>query len=186
MPTQTDFELIFLGTVADIDIVETGDGSVAENAADLLGTYGSAGSPLFEQQYNAFTTDGNDDGIILEDGEGAAAAGDTLTVLDTDGTPFVFEIDSTAGFFGTVTYADGATESAGFGIIQDNGGNIWLLPTSNAASFNTKAIESISLDTVAQDNGAGLAPAGLTSTEFVCFATGTLIATPDGPRVSTQ
>lgn len=181
MPTQTNFELIFLGTVADVDIVESGDGSVAENAADLLGTYGSAGAPLSGQQFDAFTTDGNDDGLVLENGEGAAAAGDTLTV-DVGGTPFVYEIDSTVGFLGTVTYADGTSESAALGIIQDNAGNLWLLPVSNAADFNINEIESISLNTVIQDNGGGFAPASSSGLEFVCFAPETLIATPGGPR----
>lgn len=180
MPTVTNFELILLTSAADVDAIESGDGSVAENAADLLGTYGSAGAPISAQQFNAFVTDGDDDGLIREDGEGGSGI-DTLTV-ENGGSFFNFELDSTIGYMGTVTYTDGTSEPAALGVIQDNAGNVWLLPVSNASDFNTKQIESVTLSSVALDNGTAFSPASSSEQGFVCFAPQTRILTPDGPR----
>lgn len=183
MPTTTDFELIFLGNFADVDIFEFGDGSVAENAADLLGTYGSDAAPLWQQQFSVFSTDFNDDGQIDEDGEFSSWV-DTFTV-DVNGTPTTYVIDSTIGYAATVTYEDGTTESGFLGVLQDNAGNVWILPVDAGGlpSLNTKAIESLTLDSVSQDNGIGLLASQVANQEFVCFSAGTLIETPDGPRV---
>lgn len=180
MPTQTNFELIYLGNLSDVDVVETGDGSLAENASDLLGTYGGPSTPLWEQQVAATFTDGDDDGVIWEDSHGGAGT-DTLTVLDAGGNPSTYEIDSFLNYSGTITYTDGTTETAAFRAVQDSSGNVWLLPIG-ATSIQTKAIESVSLNSTGSNNSFGVTSTFYEGREFVCFATGTLIATPSGER----
>lgn len=148
MPTS--FEVIFLGTLARIDTTQGNE--TVENAAAILGTYGSSESPLASQiralSAVSLTEDANDS-YDLDNGGGF----DTFSI--NGGAPQQF--DAVAIYSAVVTYADGTTAVITATVFQDTAGNTYLAPeeTANAdqAALTAAPILSLTLGSVLSTTG---------------------------------
>lgn len=175
----TTFDVISLGTFADIDPTE--GNNLPENGAGMVGqTAGSAGAPLWDNiQTFALGTDADGDGLYDMDN---TASNDSFTIDGGPGQVF----DSVANYDVTLNYSNGTTGTAEVIVVQDTAGNLYLMPqkTDNAdqAAMEAHPIESITFDTYTGSYWAGI------HTDFepatfavpVCLATGTGVQTPDG------
>lgn len=152
----TTFDVIFLGTLPLIDTIQGNE--VAENAAGLLGVYGTAGNPLSE---NVQTLSANFTGF------------DENTTYDTDNRDFLgliaeydsFRInggtaqnfDAISVYDATFTYFDGTTATISAVVFQDVDGNSYLAPelslNADQAALTAKPITSLSLNSVLSDVG---------------------------------
>lgn len=181
---------IFLGNFATpLDPFEDNDPfdvDDMENSAALVGeTFGSFGDPL-----SAHVTEitGNDvsgqAGYLDVDN---AVSNDSITYDIGSGSQTVV-LDAVALYNATITYMDGSTATITATVLQDTSGNLFLAPeTSNnadTAALEAAQIKSITFDSEDTDHNFGTPGAETTryDTLFVCFAAGTLIDTPDGPR----
>ena len=164
--------MLYLGNFADIDTFE---GNVAtENEASLLGTYGSAGDPLYDHVVSVES----DTATAYIDVDHVSSNG--ILTYDAGAGTVVTRLDSFVTFNGTVTYADGSSENLILDIVQTQNGDLFMPAWDTYTQFGTKAIESITLSSVDYDAWGGLTQASYDSVQFVCFATGTRIATPTG------
>ena len=177
---STTFQVIYLGTAADLDPVEGNQDS--EDAATLVGTtFGTVADPLGLHIHTLTPgTTGYAAGEV--DYYDTNDAGDTFSI---DGGPDqVF--DSTVGYNATITYTDGTTATLTAVIIQDTAGRLYLttelLGDPDQAVLDAKPIRSISFD-----SGNGFSNVGLFHIREpgnfqapICFAAGTMILTPAG------
>lgn len=148
MPTS--YEVISLGNLAKIDTTQRNE--VVENAGGILGTYGSAESPLSGQVQ---TLSANN---LLEDDNNSYD-------LDNGGGYDSFRInggaaqnfDASAVYNATITYTDGTTATITATVFQDVNGNTYLAPedTANAdqTALTAKPIQSLSLNSVSSNTG---------------------------------
>ena len=153
MPTT--FNVISLGQLADLDLVE-GD-IYADNASALLGlTFGGIGNALADDFVTFSPGSTGYDGGVAGTYDQANVSDDTFRI---DGGPEqVF--DSTARFFATLTYIDGTSVAAEVVLFQDTNGNSYIAPdfsaNSNQALLEGGAIRSIRLDSLSFNNTNGL------------------------------
>ena len=148
MPTT--FEVISLGQLPLIDTVQGNE--IAENAAGLLGSYGSSGDPLYNHirtlSAERLTEDANDT-YDTDNGGGY----DSFRI--DGGAPQNF--DAVALYNATITYVDGSTATVTAVVFQDVNGNTYLAPetvqNSDQAAYEAAPIRSISLTSVAGDSG---------------------------------
>lgn len=150
MATNT-IEAFYLGVFADIDPNE-GD-FIAENAGTLVGqTYGSSGAPLHANINSLTLDDANNDGLVSEDDAGPSAED-----LIFGGVNSV--LDSATEYNVTLTYSDGMTATTQMVLLQDQSGRAFLTPYVTGSPENNvlgdKPIESISLDSVSNNNYVG-------------------------------
>ena len=175
MPIYT-YDLLYLGNAADIDSDETD--LEAEDAVDLLGTYGTNANPLANNIVSAVIDDADSDSSINTDNDFFAAS-ETVTI---DSIPKV--MDSGVVYNATITYMDGTTATITAVVMQATDGDLYLFPelsaNADAAAMEAKAIESLTLDSVLA-NPTTIA-ADRYQTNFVCFSQGTRILTETGPR----
>lgn len=177
----TRFNVISLGTHSDLDTRE--GNTTAEGASDLVGqTFGTGDDPLLNH-IQEFSPGGT-----------GYARGD-FTAYDLDNSPSeTFKIDGgpeqtfdgVAAYWATLTYTDGTTSSISAVIFQDTNGNTYLAPEFTAnldqRALEAKPIESLTLNSIAQNRGiSGLAADRQTTDFMVCFARGTKLATSFGP-----
>ncbi|MEY8882386.1 Hint domain-containing protein [Donghicola sp. XS_ASV15] len=150
----TTFEVLYLGNLSLID-TDTND-EIAENAAGILGSYGSEGAPLYDE-ISTFeklnTKQDADDTYDVDNGGGY----DTFEV-SRNGTPKeVRQFDAIARYNITLTYIDGTTATITAYVFQDTTGDTYLAPdtnyTTNQALMEAKPIQSLSLDSVASNTG---------------------------------
>jgi Ca2+-binding RTX toxin-like protein len=148
MPTS--FEVIFLGTLPLIDTVQ-GDEDM-ENAAALLGTYGTSSAPLSSQIRN-LTADrlSEDDNNSYDVDNGGGF--DSFRI--NGGSPQNF--DGVATYNAVITYADGTTATITATIFQDVFGNTYLAPeetnNSDQIALTAAPIQSITLKSVLFNTG---------------------------------
>ncbi|EEB84063.1 Hint domain-containing protein [Roseobacter sp. GAI101] len=117
----TTFEVFYLGQLASIDVNETDNNN--ERANDILGTYGSAGQPLYNQVQTFSSVD--------------ATTGSTADAYDFQGANDRFSInggaaqtvDGFAWYDAVLTYADGSTVVMNIGVVQDSAGHTYAVPT---------------------------------------------------------
>ncbi|MBO6885205.1 MAG: Hint domain-containing protein [Marivita sp.] len=152
----TTFDVIFLGTLPLIDTTQGNE--IAENAAGLLGSYGTAASPLSE---NVQTLSANflgfDDNATYDtdnrDLLGLIAEYDSFRI--NGGT--VQNFDALSVYDATITYFDGTTATISAVVFQDVTGNTYLAPelalNADQAALTAKPITSLSLNSVLVDNG---------------------------------
>ncbi|MGB3280237.1 MAG: hemolysin, partial [Pseudorhodobacter sp.] len=113
MPVYT-YNLLYLGNAADIDTDETD--LLAENAADLLGTYGTSEDPLANHIVSASVNDADNDTNINTDNDHFPSS-ETVTI---DGSAKV--MDSAVVYDATITYTDGTTATITAVIMQSTDG----------------------------------------------------------------
>ena len=172
MANDVNLSMIYLGNYPEID---TNEGNLAaENEASLLGTYGSAGDPL----YNYVTVVDSDSPTQFIDTDQDTGNG-TLT-YDVGAGTVTTKLDSFVTYNGTVTYGDGSSENIIVDVLQFTNGDVFIPAWDNYPQFATKGIESVTLNSVDFDRWGGFEQASYDSVQFVCFAPGTLIATPRG------
>ncbi|SHJ59822.1 Hint domain-containing protein [Shimia gijangensis] len=159
-----------LGSAADVDTNEAN--YLSENAASLLGTYGSGTLSTVD----AVAFDGDGDGVISDHDYGS-----TPDSVSIDGTTMV--LDSTIAFSATVTRGDGTTYNTTVGVLQMTNGELYLLPISET-DLDFLNIQSVQLTAVvkADYSGANVTTAArsIDNTNIVCFTRGTMIATQAG------
>ena len=146
----TTFEVIFLGTRALIDTTQGNE--TVENAAGLLGTYGSAGSPLYNSirtlSANVLTEDDNST-YDTDNGGGY----DSFRINGGAAQNF----DAVATYFATITYFDGTTATITAVVFQDVNGNTYLAPetslNTDQAALTLLPIQSLTLTSVESATG---------------------------------
>jgi hypothetical protein len=162
---------ISIGVLADLDPTEGNLGS--ENAASLLATFDNSMMSFV----SAVANDGNSDGTIWEDD---LSGGETVTV---DGN--TSGLDSVQAYNAMVTLGDGSSFTTTLGVVQLLNGETYIVPTDETHLDNLN-IQSIDLTSVLIDDFDGMfatsAARSVDNSSVVCFADGTLIDTPDGPR----
>ncbi len=177
MPTT--FNVISLGVLPSIDPTEGNQD--AENANALVGmTFGGPGDALvndFKSLSPGSTGFTADDTDAYDNDD----AGDTFSI---DGGPDqVF--DARSIYNATITYTDGTTATVTIMVFQDTLGNTYAAPEASAntdqSELEAKPIRSMKLDSL-NDNDGDMSASRQTWDYAVCYAPGTLIETPDGPR----
>ena len=148
MPTS--FEVIFLGTLPLIDTTQGNE--VAENAAGILGTYGSGANPLYNNvQFLTAERLSEDENETYDTDNGGGF--DSFRI--NGGAPQNF--DAIAVYDAVITYLDGSTATITAVVFQDVSGNTYLAPeiTNNAdqAALTAGPIVSLSLNTIVSDSG---------------------------------
>ncbi len=146
------YTLLYFGNFADIDPTETN--GISENAAALLGTYGTALDPLYGSQVDATANDANADNTLADDDNGATP--ETLTIGST-----AYALDSLQVYNATVTFVDGTTGLFTAVVIQLANGDVYMAPEYTAGPdvtlLQSKLIESITLDSVNSDDSGMVA-----------------------------
>lgn len=176
MSTAT-WSAIYLGTIADIDPDESL--KPAENAALLKRTWGSAADPLFHHVTPIAATTDEDPLIELDSHQ--IGAKDTIS-YDRGTGPVTTEVDAGALVAGVITFHDGTTYSSNFAVIQDRTGAVFLLISDTDATLASKAIDTLTVNTIIKTDYDGVELLTRDELSFVCFADGTRILTPAGER----
>lgn len=167
--------MIYLGNASDVDTNESTLGM--ESPDSLLGTYGSAGAPLWQERVVVNGIDGDDNARYATD---STSGLDTLE-YDLGAGSITTQIDAVGVFAATVQYGDGTSGTGNIALIQDTAGNLFLLPwASSIAGVVTKPIDSVNLTSSGSSSFSGVNTTNLSGT-FVCLGTGTRVATPGGP-----
>lgn len=184
MPSTVTWSAIHLGSIADIDTDE--GNSSAENPSALIGTYGSDSDRLASHVTEITSTSLGDNDEDVEDGGNDFAidmdhtsSSETISYDLGSGTQTV-HLDTGALVTGTVTFTDGTTATTTLGVVQDDSGNLFLLISDSQASLSAKPIESLEITSVNDTNFATANQLSRDNLQFVCFAPGTTILTPDG------
>lgn len=175
------FDVFYLGTGPSIDPTE--GNFTSENASALVGqTYGTVENPLVD---NIGSLSPGSTGFS----GGDAARYDTNNNVTNDtfridgGTDQT--VDGLAIYNATITYTDGTTDTITAVVVQDTAGNLYLLPetdyNSDQVSLEAQPIRSLTLDSVFSNN-TSMDATRYDANYAVCYAPGTLIDTPDGPR----
>jgi Ca2+-binding RTX toxin-like protein len=146
----TTFDVLFLGTLPLIDTVQGNE--IAENAAGLLGSYGTVANPLSENvQTLSAERLSEDDNTTYDTDNGGGY--DSFRI--NGGTPQLF--DAISVYNATITYFDGTTATISAVVFQDVDGNTYLAPeialNADQAALTAKPIQSLSLNSVLVDNG---------------------------------
>lgn len=180
MPTT--WNALYLGT-SGTQIDGREGNFTAENAGNFVGqTYGSADAPLSKQVVSVETIETGGYRNVMDQND----AGDMVRFDLGDGAGTQTNaFDGGAVYNATITYTDDSTARITAAVFQDANGNLFLAPeysdNADVSAMEAGAIKSLSLDSLAGDRFSGLA-SDRVLTEFVCFAPGTSIATPHGPR----
>jgi len=177
----TTFEVIYLGTAADIDTVE--GNFIAENSGALSGlTFGSEADPLRNHIQQFAPGTGGFSGTNPAGYDHNISNHENFTIDGGADQQF----DMMMVYNATLTYIDGTTANITAVILQDTAGNTYLAPetsyNSDQIALEAKPIESITLGSEVFFNGNegyGLAGDRYAAT-FACYTNGTLIRTPTG------
>ncbi len=182
--------MIYLGKMADMDPNEWKSG--AECAKAVLGgeSFGGATNPLFKDLVQVSAHDTNHDGIIRTN-DGLGQWFSEKISHDATGSDKDYRVDST--FLvknSTVTFLnpDGttSTECVTVRIMQDTGGNTFLMPPPANASdaeialMTSRPIVGVSFSNSSRDYDLCHDSIFTDRSCFPCFARGTLIATEQG------
>ncbi|MEL7181081.1 MAG: Hint domain-containing protein [Pseudomonadota bacterium] len=185
MPTS--FTVFSLGQLPIWDTVEGNTTLATGNVNAALGTYGSAGDPLF-----------NDRADFAPAGTGFAGGDPDAYDIDNNTSNDQFSIDGGATqsfdaamvFDAEITYLDGTTATITAVVFQDTVGNTYWAPefTGNADqdAILLQAIQSIELITPVYVPGTANSGYNLFADRVdakpLCFAAGTRIRCPGGDR----
>ena len=185
MPTT--FIVFSLGQLPIWDTVEGNTTVATGNVNAALGTYGSTATPLFQSRV-----------VFAPAGNGFAGGSTTSYDIDNNvsndqfsidgGAPQTFDVSMT--FNAVITYTNGTTATITAVVFQDVNGNTYWGPefTNNTDQAAIEALPIRSLQLVSPIYSGGNTGQGYSLTANrvdsmpLCFASGTLIACPDGPR----
>jgi len=179
MPNTWD--AIFLGNFATM-LDPTEGNSISENASAGVGlTFGTVGSPIADDVVTVTAIDNGGSATALDtDGN---ATNDQIQ-FDLGGGVQTTSFDGIVVYNATITYIDGTTANVTAVVFQDVLGNVFLAPemaaNTDTDAFEAKGLRSLTLDSISADN-SNLATQRY-DTDFICFGTGTELATPSGLR----
>ncbi|MGB5557967.1 MAG: Hint domain-containing protein [Paracoccaceae bacterium] len=165
---------IYLGNAADVDTYESN--YFAENAGNLLGTYGSSSDPL-SSHIVAIETDSPT--IYIDTNQDT---GNGSLTYDAGFGATTTKLDSFITYSSVIKFADGSTTNIVIDVVQATNGDLFLLAWDNYPILSTQGIESIQLTSIDDSAWGGFEQRSYDSVQFVCFAPGTLILTADGER----
>ena len=170
---------IFLGTFADADTNEST--LPIENSSVYLGNFNAPSGPLQDQVTQVTFDDSDNSGDIVTDN---FPTPENIS-HSAGGTPFTGPVDSLAVVQLTVTYVDGSSRFFSNAVMfQDTSGNLFLANSNFAGtdltSGSSSPIDSVNVTNIQSSNFNTLFQNAFQP--FVCFASGTLIATPGGAR----
>ncbi|WP_407492931.1 Hint domain-containing protein [Pseudooceanicola sp. MF1-13] len=183
MANNVTISALYLGTFADLDTDETDKDM--EGQASLIGTYGSAGSPLYKDRLDIVTnspTDGSgtDTDNVLTMDHSDNGTPDTISYT-LNGTPVTTQPDSAAVVTGTVTYADGTTLTDTFVVFQDQTGALFLTIYNTQTSLDDKGVSSFEITGITSSSYDGMDQFNRDQLSFVaCFSDDALILTAYG------
>jgi uncharacterized protein YjhX (UPF0386 family) len=185
MAMNVTFSTLYLGTMSDLDWDE-GDTDM-ESASSLIGTYGSAGAPLYKDRTDVVTNSPNDgfgddyDDVLTADHSDNGTP-DTLS-YDLGAGPVTTQLDSAAQVDGTITFADGTTLTDTFVVFQDQTGAVFLTIFDSQTTLDDKGVESFTINSIIGANTSGLNQSTRDDLNFVaCFTNDARILTPTGMR----
>ncbi len=144
--SSSEWTALHLGKAESID--PTGTGNWAEDADSIIGTWGSAGSPLDANQVRVSVDDADNDGRVDSDGDS------NPEVMMIDGTAYT--LDSAVVYSAMVTFEDGTTGMISAVVFQTTDGNLFLAPemsyNDDAKLMESQPIQSIKLISVLTNN----------------------------------
>ena len=185
MANNVTISALYLGNFADFDTFE-GDSDM-ESESSLIGTYGSAGSPLYKDRLDIVTNSpsdgsGPDDDDTLNFDHADNRTPDTISYdLDDGNGTVVSQPDSGALVTGTITFADGSTYTDSFAVFQDQNGNLFLTIGDSQTTLDDKGVQSFEITGVTESSYGGLNQFTRDDNSFVaCFSDDALIMTPTG------
>lgn len=150
----TTFEVLYLGQLSQIDTDQTN--KIAENAAGILGTYGSAGAPLYDY-IATVSPNSQTQGPSTTYASSNTGGYDTFN-LNYRGTTYSnLQFDAVARYVITLTYSDGTTANVTALVFQEASGATFLAPgtsnTADQAALSAKPIQSLTLNSVSSATG---------------------------------
>ena len=171
MTTITTVEMFYIGNFADMDTDESDFDN--ENPNVVLGTHDDLVIT------DVTEVDVNDDGVINDDELGT---GDYLS-YDTGGGVTNVNLDSSSLYNADILLGDGSTLSVRVLVIQAANGDVFIseFPAEPLDGLSIQSISLISLDT-SDAGGINAGASDVQNASVVCYAAGTMIDTPDGPR----
>lgn len=181
------FSGFFLGTGPFIDPTEGNNN--AENAAALVNqTYGGVQNALVNNIVTITSQNIGGNAAALEQDNNVA--NDEVVVNDGSG-PVTYVFDAAVQYAITITYIDGSSVNVTGIVFQTTTGQLFLAPGITPggpynAALTAAPIRSVTINSVVATNFLGLAVDRAALTFPTCFAEGTLIATPRGPRAVEQ
>lgn len=190
---DASFNAIYLGDVHENQYMDRYEGLPGtESAWTLNGQNFKIGA--FDEHYvriTAHDTNNNgslhgENGIYNHKGFEQFTTDKPVNVTGTDKYVSKFNFDAVAKFAATITYADGTTGKAILTVIQDDLGRTFAVPSLDEKEnlpLEQGKISNVRLDkfipTPLNTNDLAVCRPDI---KIVCFASGTQIMTPDGPR----
>ncbi|MEN8836946.1 MAG: Hint domain-containing protein [Celeribacter marinus] len=170
--------MVFIGTLPSIDPTE-GNWD-AENASALLGTYShQSGFEMID--ITSYDDDGS--GGIDDDDFGTT---DYVTYTQ-GGAAYTQTLDATSTYTANVIDVDGTTYTVDVVLVQMQNGDTFIADLDGNGDLDNLKIRSIELTSVITSQSAGYFTwHNVSNSSVVCFAYGTLIDTPNGPRAVEQ
>lgn len=170
--------------------LEEGNGD-SEAAYDLVGAvFGSSSAPLYDHlvTIDASNPGGINSSELLQDNrQNGTFYADTFKADFNDGNgQKTYEFDALTVYNATVTFRNGQTANVTAVVFQAYDGRLFLAPeysdNSDSVIYRFDGIRSLRLNSIAKSTGIlGLNTSRVGGSDgFVCFASGTMIATPGG------
>lgn len=174
MATNVVWSTLHLGNISDMD---TNEGSSAiEDSSEILDTFGSPANPLWRNIVDVTTNSTNNSSISSDN----SSTSDNLS-YDLGAGTVTTEIDSLPLMAGTVTFRDGSTLNlTDLSVFQTTDGNVFLAIRDDQPALTAQGIESITFTGVTGSAYSALSQFTRDGLDFVCFAAGTRILTPEG------
>jgi len=169
--TITSANMIFIGNLSTIDNDESDWNT--DDAAALQGTYDSSVMELTVITEN--DVDGS--GAIIDDEGGT---GDTVSYTTSSGS-YSGPIDASILYNAIVTEADGTQTTTQVVVVQMPNGDTFVVDFPGGDSLDNMNISSIQLTSPHSTNYAGYYTGKSVDNTSVCFCSGTLIETTNGP-----
>lgn len=171
MTTISTVEMFYIGNFADMDTDESDWDN--ENPNVVLGTHDDLAITEVTE------VDVNDDGVINDDEYGT---GDYLS-YDTGSGVTNVNLDSSSLYNADILLGDGSTMSVRVLVIQAANGDVFIseFPAEPLDGLSIQSISLVSLDT-SEAAGINAGASDVQNASVVCYAAGTMIDTPDGPR----
>lgn len=171
---QTTSTMIYIGNLPIIDTDESNPAT--ENAGAIAGTYIDAQM----QMVDVTNFDEDNDGVIWSDESGGP---DYVTYTLRDGGLVTTEQDAIIIYSARITEVDGTIHDVEVSVVQMPNGDTFVNDFGAAGNTDNLFIDSIELITPTTTGSAGRNTFATSSNTTVCFTAGTLICTPEGPRL---
>ncbi|AMY70045.1 Hint domain-containing protein [Frigidibacter mobilis] len=180
------FKALYVGNSAtQLDPVEGND--TAEGGNDFAkATFGAKGNALAGNWVSFTSVDRGGYADILDMNNSKS---NDQAIIDNGSGPVTYTMDGTAIFLGYITYNDGTVSAKDlpFVLVQMSNGDLYIMPSKQAgtdtnAALSAKQIQSITFTSIVDVNYSGMQADRSVINFVTCYAAGTLIGTPTGPR----